>query len=312
MEREWIAKLRRMAPLHPCLTLGIGDDAAILRSTPGMQSIAATDLLAEGVHFTANDGWERVGRKALAVNLSDFAAMAAKPTAMLVSLLLPRKGAEAIADGLYRGLLRLADEFDVALAGGDFNTWNGGVVINVTLLGEAKEGKAWRRSGAQPGDWLLSTGPLGGSLSGRHLDFIPRVCEAAWIAERYQVNAAMDLSDGLAIDLHRLLEESQLGGEILADNVPVHQEVYATLSLEETEWIGRSPLEHALSDGEDFELLLAMPAEEAKRLMADPHVPLPVFRLGQCSDEPGVWLINSEGRRVVLEPRGYEHGEEAD
>ena len=126
----------------------------------------------------AEAGPRRVGRKAMAVNLSDIAAMAGRPVAAVVSVGLPRRGGRALAEELYHGLREVADAFDTPIVGGDTNSWDGPLVITVTLLGEATARGAVRRNGARPGDWLLATGPLGGSILGKHLDFTPRVREA--------------------------------------------------------------------------------------------------------------------------------------
>src|SRR5260370_39949215 len=136
-------------------------------------------MLLEGSCFIlAEAGARRVGRKAMAVNLSDLAAMAGKPVAAVVSVGLPREGGKVIAEELYLGLRDIADAFDTAIVGGDTNSWDGPLVISVTLLGEATGRGAVRRSGARSGDWLLVTGPLGGSILGKHLTFSPRGGEA--------------------------------------------------------------------------------------------------------------------------------------
>src|SRR5262249_8863293 len=140
--------------------------------------LVTTDMLLEGSHFRiAETGPERVGRKAMAVNLSDIAAMAGRPVAAVISVGLPRQGAGDLAEGLYAGLRGMADEFGVAIIGGDTNTWDGKLAISVTLLGQPTPPGPVRRAGAGPGDWLLVTGPMGGSILGRHLNVTPRVRE---------------------------------------------------------------------------------------------------------------------------------------
>ena len=304
MELDWIERLRSQLPQHPQMVLGAGDDASLLTVSPHRQLVATTDLLAEGTHFTQDDTWPRIGRKALAVNLSDLAAMAAKPVAALVSLLLPKDNSDSIASALYQGLLPLAADFGVAVAGGDFNTWDGPTVINVALYGEVEPGKAWRRSGALPGDALLVTGPLGGSLAGHHLDFSPRVREALWIAEHYPVHAAMDISDGFALDLHRLLGESKVGAEIESSSIPITKAA-SDMAMRQP---NKSPLEHALSDGEDFELLLAMERSAAEQLVNDPQAPVRCTILGSCHAAAGrAWLVEGNGAKRLLQPQGYVH-----
>ncbi len=178
MELAFIDWLRSRLPPSQCLGIGPGDDAALVH-LPGRQLIATVDMLTDGVDFDLRrDDPRRVGRKALAVNLSDLAAMAARPLAALVAVTLPRVDAATLARELYEGLLPLAEAYQVAIAGGDTNTWDGPLAISVTMLGTPSASGPVTRSGARPGDQLLVTGALGGSLLGHHFDFEPRVREA--------------------------------------------------------------------------------------------------------------------------------------
>src|SRR5689334_20315235 len=174
MEREFVRYLCERLPAHPRLLIGAGDDAAILRLPERANLVATTDMLADGVDFVLGQHeLERIGRKALAVNLSDLAAMAAIPLAALVSLSLPRRGGEALAKQVYDGMLPLAHQLDCPIAGGDTNSWDGPLAISVTALGVVPPDRRWRRSGALPGDAILVTGQFGGSILGRQFDFTP-------------------------------------------------------------------------------------------------------------------------------------------
>jgi thiamine-monophosphate kinase len=236
----------------------------------------------------------------MAVNLSDIAAMAARPVAAVVSVGLPRQGGRALAEELYLGLREVADAFDTALAGGDTNSWDGPLVISVTVLGEATPRGPVRRSGARPGDWLLVTGPLGGSILGKHLTFTPRVREALQLHALADLHAMIDISDGLAADVNHICEESQCGAVLRAEAIPITAEA-RTMSGP------RSSLEHALSDGEDFELVFALPPADAQRLLqTQPIAGLTLVLVGECVDQ-GLW-IEENGRRRPLEPLGYVHG----
>src|SRR4051794_20842002 len=178
-EFAFIDWLRQRTPAAERVLIGPGDDTAALRWPPDAACLVTTDMLLEGSCFMlAEAGARRVGRKAMAVNLSDIAAMAGKPVAAVVSVGLPRQGGRALAEDLDSGLREMANLFNVAIVGGDTNSWNGGLVISVTLLGEPTGRGAVTRAGAKPGDWLLVTGPLGGSIRGKHLDFLPRIQEA--------------------------------------------------------------------------------------------------------------------------------------
>lgn len=304
-EFELIRRIQQRATSHPNVILGIGDDAALLRP-PGndVPIVVTTDMLLDGRHFLlAEHGAEAVGYKSLAVNLSDIAAMAARPVAAFVSVAFPRHQAASIAEGLMNGMAPLADRFGVALAGGDTNAWDGPLVVCVTVTGEAVPPGPILRSGARVGDAVLVTGPLGGSLLGRHLHPEPRILEALALIERTPLHSLIDLSDGLASDLGHILEQSGgLGATIDADAVPIHPDAQTLADRS-----GRSPLEHALSDGEDFELCLAVAPEVAEDLLASPPPGIRLHRVGTIDPEPGLRLRrpNSLIEPVVL--KGFDH-----
>jgi thiamine-monophosphate kinase len=299
-EFAYIDWLRRQTPSDPRVLLGPGDDAAALRLTPGAPCLVTTDMLLEGSCFClAEAGPRRVGRKAMAVNLSDIAAMAGRPIAAVVSVGLPRQGGRALAEELYLGLREVADAFQTALVGGDTNSWDGPLVINVTLLGEATPRGPVSRAGARPGDWLLVTGPLGGSILGKHLDFTPRVREALRLHELASLHAMIDISDGLAADVGHLCAESSCGAVLRAEAIPISDAARRMAD-------DRAPLEHALEDGEDFELVFAVSPAEGQALLATQPVPgITLAHVGDCVGE-GLWL-EEDGQPHALEPRGYVH-----
>lgn len=305
MEAEFLTWLRGQLPGHPCLRLGIGDDAAILELASGARCVVTSDMLNDGVDFV----WDQcdgrlVGRKSLAVNLSDLAAMAAQPLAAVVSLTLPRRDALAVGQQLYQGLLPLAAEFGVAIAGGDTGTWDGPLAISITAIGQLTGRGPLLRSGARPGDAIIVTGSFGGSILGRHFRFTPRVREAQLLNDRYRLHAATDVSDGLSLDLSHLTQESGCGALLDAAAVPIADDAYRLAAADG----GRgTPLEHALGDGEDFELILAVPPEEAGRMLRDQPLDVPLTRIGTFTAELGLWIEESGGRRRPLPPRGYEH-----
>ena len=284
-------------------SLGIGDDCAAVRVTAGAELLATTDMLMDGVHFRLDEaGPEAVGRKAIGVNLSDIAAMAGLPLAALVAVALPRGRAVEVARGILEGMAPLARRFGVDLVGGDTNAWDGPLVVAVTVLGETTPFGAVRRSGARPGDVVVVTGPLGGSLLGRHLDPVPRIDEALTINRRVRPHAMIDVSDGLAADLGHILRESGgLGATLDAAAIPVHPDALAMARRD-----GRTPLEHALHDGEDFELCLALDPADAAGVLAQPPPGVALHRIGVVQAEPGLWLVTTDGV-VPIEPRGYDH-----
>jgi thiamine-monophosphate kinase len=304
MEQQFIAWLRERLPPHPLLRLGPGDDAAVLRMAGIDQCAMTVDLLTEGVDFLlAEIDPRRVGRKALAVNLSDLAAMAARPLAAVVAVALPRQGGRELAVQLYEGILPLAEEYDLALAGGDTNSWDGPLVITATLLGQVTARGPLCRKGAKAGDRIMVSGAFGGSILGRQFDFDPRIEEALLLNERYELHAGMDVSDGLAIDLGRLVRESGVGAIVETDRVPIHEDA-RRLAAQGND---RTPLEHALGDGEDFELLLAVPPGEARRMLAEQPLTVPLTDIGGFTAEPGLWQREAEGPVYPLTPSGWEH-----
>lgn len=306
MERELITWLRKNLPPHPLLRLGLGDDAAVLRMAGVDECVMTVDLLTDQVDFELSKvDPHRVGHKSLAVNLSDLAAMAAKPLAAVVALALPRCGAMELAIALYEGMLPLAERYDLAIAGGDTNSWDGPLAISITLLGAVTPRGPLRRDGAKPGDRILVTGAFGGSILAHHLDFEPRVRESLDLHARYNLHAGIDVSDGLSLDLAHILEESHCGAVLKTDSVPVADDARR---LAERLADGSTPLDHALSDGEDFELILAVPPDDAKRMLAEQTTAMPLTDIGEFVGEPGLWQVDQSGVRRPLSPRGWQHG----
>jgi thiamine-monophosphate kinase len=300
-ELDYIRWIRERTAADPRVLIGIGDDCAALRLTPGATVLVSTDMLLEGSCFLRDAGLRRIGRKAMAVKLSDFAAMAGKPIAAEVSVGLPRERGRAIGEGLYEGLREMADAFGVAIVGGDTNSWDGPIALCVTIVGEATGRGPVTRSGAEPGDWLFVTGPLGGSILGHHLDFTPRVREALALHELVRLKAMIDVSDGLAADLNHLCEESRCGAILRAEAIPISADAKRMND-------GRSPLEHALGDGEDFELLFAVSPGDGQALLA--QQPLATLgctlcRIGEFAAK-GLWLEDAAGR-CPLAPAGFAH-----
>ena len=299
-EFTYINWVRRHTPHDPRILIGPGDDAAALHWPSGKPILVTTDMLLQGSCFQlAEAGPRRVGRKAMAVNLSDVAAMAGKPVAAVASVGLPLQGGMALAEELYLGLREMADAFDTSLAGGDTNSWDGPLVVSVTVLGEATDRGPVTRSGARPGDWLFVTGPLGGSIRGKHLDFTPRVREALALHAAVPLHAMIDISDGLAADVNHICTESRCGAVLSAERIPASD---AARSMGD----GRSPLEHALGDGEDFELAFAVAPEDGRALLASQPAPgLTLIHVGEFVPS-GLWL-EENGVRRALEPKGYVH-----
>jgi thiamine-monophosphate kinase len=305
MESELIQYLRQRLPAHPLLRLGPGDDAAVLRLAEVDECVITVDMLTDQVDFRLSEiDPRRAGRKALAVNLSDLAAMGSRPLAAVIALALPRRGGAELAVALYEGLLPLAERYQVAMAGGDTNSWDGPLAISITLLGEVTKHGPLRRGGARPGDHIVVTGSFGGSILGRHLDFEPRVQEALLLNQRYELHAAIDVSDGLLMDLAHIAEASGCGAALRTEAVPVSDDARR---LAQTLADGSTPLDHALGDGEDFELILAVPPEEATRMLAEQPLQVPLTAIGRFVTEPGLWEALADGGQRRLAPQGWQH-----
>ncbi len=277
-EFDFIDWVRQQSVGRDEIVLGIGDDAAILSQSPDREWVSAVDVITEGVHFTSETSPKLVGRKALAINLSDIAAMAATPVATFIGIVLPKTRGRKYVENLYGGLLDLAKEYDICIAGGDTNSWDGPLVISVTVMGTVPNGQAILRSGAKSGDWLFVTGAVGGSLnSERHLKFDPRVREARVLVGHFDVTSMIDISDGLAGDVRHIAAQSEVGIVIEGDQVPIHSDVDSTRDPEVR-------LNHALTDGEDFELLFTVSPQEGTRLLRKANsLNLTVSKIGECT-----------------------------
>jgi len=297
MEAELLKRIRSL----PGTEL-IGDDAATIGD-----KVITVDMLTEGVDFIlADTDPQWIGRKALAVNLSDIAAMGSIPRWIFIAVALPRTGALELAEQLLAGMKPLIDKYDLVLAGGDTNTWDGGLVVSITVIGNITEHGVFCRSRGKAGDRILVTGKLGGSILRHQFFFEPRINEALYLNEHYKIHSAIDISDGLTLDLHRLATESRLGATLYMPQIPITED-----AVKLSQQSGRSPLEHALSDGEDFELLLTVAPAEAKKLLALQPLRnswgVTLYEIGELTAESGLRMITAEGTCKPLLPKGFEH-----
>ncbi len=275
-----------------------GDDAAVLR-IGSRRVLFKTDSVIDGVHFDSREARpEEIGHKALARCLSDVAAMACVPSFAVAALMVPRNAREAYVRRVVTGMERTASAFGVAIVGGDVSSHRGRLAITVALLGEAPGWPPVRRSGARLGDVFAVTGPLGGSGLGKHLCFIPRIREALELRRRFDIHAMIDVSDGLTADLGHLCEESGVGAVIEEACVPISNAA-RRLSRRDR----RPPLEHALSDGEDYELLFALPSGQAARLERSGLARV----IGEVAAMEGLYLRRRDGRLEERSASGWEH-----
>ncbi|TRZ95451.1 thiamine-monophosphate kinase [bacterium] len=270
---------------------GSGDDCAVLKYTRNKYHLFTCDMLVEGVDFRQGENPYLIGRKALAVSLSDIAACGGIPRHCLVSLAMPKKTTIKSADQLFRGIQLLARECKINLVGGDLGSARE-LTIDISMLGEVEKKYLVLRSGAKPNDLIFVSGSLGGSIFGKHLKFRPRIKEARFLVRNFKINSMIDISDGLVQDLGHILEESKVGAVIYEDLIPISRQARG--------------LADALYMGEDYELIFTLPAREAKRLIANKLFNFKA--IGEISaGRSGLRLIDNRGREKNIRGKGFRH-----
>lgn len=293
------------------MLLGIGDDAAVWQPSRAHRSVITTDALVENVHFTRAMSFEQIGRRAMASNLSDVAAMGARPVLATIALGLPPDVATANVLELYRGMVAVCNDARFAIAGGDI-TRAPVLSIAIAVVGEVRPSNLKTRSGAKPGDVLAVTGALGASLAGlrgsqddaalaAHRTPTARWREGLWFGASRNVHAMMDLSDGLSTDLSRLCARSLVGA--LVEDVPVAPCLGAIAERD-----GEDPVDLALAGGEDFELLVAIEPRAFGYLQARfaKRFGRPLHRVGTVREGSGL-AVRKGSREEALLPSGWDH-----
>ncbi len=252
-ENELIASLTKDLVTMPEVLVGVGDDCAVIEKDETFHTLLKTDTVVEGVHFESKEDPERVGWKAAARVISDFASMGGEPEALLITIILPPETELDWIHKVYNGLKAACRNFRCSIVGGETSSAPAGSpkVISVSGTGKVKAHNLILRSGGKPTDLIYVTGSLGGSIRGKHLDFTPRVKEGMWLAKHIKPTAMLDLSDGIAKDLPRITSQSQCGFEIFASKIPLNP---------------NCTTKQALRDGEDYELLFTIPAASQHEL----------------------------------------------
>ncbi len=286
-----INRIKKAIKLDSSVIKGTGDDCAVLKYSRDKYQLFTCDMLVEGVDFRRGENPYFIGRKALAVSISDIAACAGLPSHCVVALGLPERATVEFVARLLKGMLDLAKKYKINLVGGDLSRADK-VLIDVSMLGLVEKKNLVLRGGAKSGDIIFVSGELGGSIFGKHLRFTPRLKEARFLTGNFKVNAMIDISDGLAQDLWHILDESSVGAIIYEDLLPLSEKA--------------RNLDDALYRGEDFELLFTMPRTEAKKLLVrkmDIFKPVGEITHKKC----GLKLIDRKGKEKALPARGFRH-----
>ena len=319
---------RLTAGLHqsPEVIAGVGDDAAVLEIGGDYLLVATCDAQVEDTHFRLRHTQPyNIGRRALAVNLSDIAAMGAQPRFALISLFLPPTLDVGILDGIYTGLRDEAAQFDVAIVGGNIARNAERLILDITLLGTGMRHKLLRRNNAKPGDVVMVTGSLGAAAAGllvlededlaaklspeslvevlaAQRTPTPRVLAGQWLAE-HGVTTGIDVSDGLAADLSHICEASGVSAHITAELLPIQSEVITIATLD-----GRSPQDLALFGGEDYELLFTVSADRTDALVHDLFAAtgISATAIGTICEGEGLTLF-LQGKPLPLRSTGWDH-----
>lgn len=286
-----IDRIRKLIKTDASVVKGSGDDCAVLKFDRYRYQLFTCDMIVENTDFTLKDGPYFIGRKSLAVSISDIAACAGLPKYCLVSLGIPADTSVEFIDKIIKGMLSLVKKYNINLVGGDLSRAKE-LTIDVSLLGVVEKKNLVLRSGAKIGDIIFVTGELGGSISGKHLKFTPRIKEARFLVKNFRVNSMIDISDGLAQDLGHIMKESSVGAIIYEDLIPLSKQA--------------RNLDDALYMGEDFELLFTMPRTESmKMLKKGAHN----FRaIGEITHKRyGLRLVDKTGKEKILKPKGFRH-----
>jgi thiamine-monophosphate kinase len=312
---------RYFAPLAGPGSLKLTDDAAVVDLQPGRSLVATTDTVIAGVHFLADDPPDLIARKALRINLSDLASMGAEPLGYLLVTALPAGIDENWVAQFSRGLAQDQAEFSISLLGGDTAFTPGPLSLTITALGQVERGKALLRSGAKPGDRVYLSGTIGDSAfglklaKGEPLTLSPS--EKSSLLDRYRLpqprlglgrrligvaSAAMDVSDGFAADLGHICQASRVGALVEAAKMPVSPALRSVLE------VGEASLVEVATGGDDYELLFTAPAAVELLLgRIATELALPLTAVGEIRREPGVIVLDQNGRAVELGPGGYRH-----
>jgi len=286
-----IKRIKKLIKTDASVVKGIGDDCAVLKFDNNRYQLFTCDMIVEGVDFTLKDNPYLIGRKALAQSISDIAACAGLPHYCLVSLGMPKAVSVETIEQICKGIIALAKRFKINMVGGDISR-SRQLTIDVTILGSVEKKYLVTRDGAKIGDIIFVTGSLGGSILGKHLKFMPRLKEARFLTKNFKVNAMIDISDGLILDLSHILEQSNVGAVIYESLIPLSHQA--------------RDLKDALYMGEDFELLFTLSSKEAAKISSNKLANLKP--IGEITDKGcGLRLVDKKNKERIIRPEGFQH-----
>jgi len=288
-----IKRFQKKIKINSSVIKGSGDDCAVLKFDRDSYQLFTTDMIIDGVDFRKTDDFKLVGRKALAVSISDIAACAGTPLHAVVALGLPKNMQVKKIDLLAKGLFDLAKKFNINIVGGDISS-SDKLIINVSLLGSIKKNKLCLRKGARVGDLIMVTGRFGGSIKGKHFKFTPRLKEAHYLVDNFKINSMIDVSDGLIQDLGHILEQSSVGAVLYETLIPLSRQAHS--------------IEEALCSGEEFELLFTANRDQANKIIKSSKYHFKV--IGEIMPKSfGLRIINpqAEARTGYSYMAGYRH-----
>ncbi|MDD5108134.1 MAG: thiamine-phosphate kinase [Candidatus Omnitrophica bacterium] len=286
-----IERFQRMIKTNSSVIQGSGDDCAVLKLDKFNYQLFTTDMIIEGIDFKKNENLKLVGRKSLAISISDIAACGGIPMHAVVALGLPQNMQVKQVDLLSRGIFDLAKKFNINIVGGDISV-SDKLIINVSMLGSVEKDKLCLRLGAKIGDIIMVTGEFGGSIKGKHLKFIPRLKEARFLVNNFKINSMIDVSDGLIQDLGHILEQSLVGAVLYESLIPQSKEAKG--------------LEDALYSGEEFELVFTASRDQAKKIIQNSKYYFKV--IGEIMPVSfGLKMINLKDKYSKIRLQGFKH-----
>ena len=286
-----INRFRKQIKTDASVFRGSGDDCAVLKLDKSNYQLFTCDMIIQGVDFRRTDNLKAVGRKALAISISDIAACGGLPKHAVVSLGLPKNMQVHQADLLAKGIFDLAKENKINIVGGDISV-SEKLIIDVSMLGIVEKSKLCLRRGAKNGDMIMVTGSFGGSIKGKHLKFTPRLREARFLVDNFKINSMIDVSDGLIQDLGHMLEQSSVGAVLYESLIPLSKEAKG--------------IEEALCSGEEFELIFTASRDQASKIIRSSRYSFKV--IGEIMPASfGLRLINHQNKYSNLKFHGHRH-----